>query len=96
MKRFFQQPSPDREPKKLAKDASEEDDVPQKQQKKNSSLRKLGPVVRSNELLCVGGRIGRAILPREVTNPVILPKTSHVTTLIIRPRHEQTSSQQGR
>ncbi|XP_043229908.1 uncharacterized protein LOC122385596 [Amphibalanus amphitrite] len=61
-----------------------------KEQKRNSSLRKLDPVMRHNGLLCVGGRIRRASLPQEVTNPVILPKSSHVTTLIIRQCHEKT------
>ena len=73
--------------------AAEEDDARSPQLKlprKNSSLRRLDPTVRSNGLLCVGGRIRRADLPREVTNPVLLPKDSHVTTLIIRECHQKT------
>ena len=72
---------------------SDEDDVHKaslKQLKKKSSLRKLDPVIRNDGVLCVGGRIRRANLPQKVTNPVILPKTSHVTTLIIRQCHERT------
>ena len=67
-----------------------EDNASLKHMKKKSSLRKLDPVMRSDGVLCVGGRIRRADLPREVTNPVILPKTCHVTTLIIRQCHEKT------
>ncbi|XP_043247468.1 uncharacterized protein LOC122394566 [Amphibalanus amphitrite] len=57
--------------------------------REKSSLKKLDPLTRSG-ILCVGGRIRRANLPREVTNPVILPKKSHVGTLIIRQCHERT------
>ena len=67
-----------------------------KQLKKKSSLRKLDPVIRNDGVLCVGGRIKRANLPQQVTNPVILPKTSHVTTLIIRQCHEKTGHAEER
>ena len=67
-----------------------EDNASLKHMKKKSSLRKLDPVMRSDGVLCVGGRIRRTDMPREVTNPVILPKTGHVTTLIIRQCHEKT------
>ena len=63
---------------------------PMQEVQKRSSLRKLDPVVTSDGVLCVGGRIRRADLPREIVHPVILPKTGHITTLIIRQCHERT------
>ena len=42
-------------------------------------------------LMRVGGRIRRAEIPRNLAHPVILPKESHVTTLIIRHFHERSN-----
>ena len=41
-------------------------------------------------MLRVGGRITKADLTDSLKNPVILPKTGHVTELIIRHIHEKT------
>ena len=41
-------------------------------------------------MLRVGGRITRADLTDGLKNPVILPKTGHITELIIRHIHEKT------
>ena len=38
----------------------------------------------------VGGRIRKANLPRTLKNPVILPKASHISSLIISQVHEKT------
>ena len=58
--------------------------------KKASSLRMLDPVVDSDSVVRVGGRIRKANLPRTLKNPVILPKSSHISSLIIRHVHEKT------
>lgn len=61
------------------------------QVKKRSSLRQLDPMIGRDGIIRVGGRIRRANLPRSVTNPVILPKSGHVTTLILRQCHIRTA-----
>lgn len=57
--------------------------------KKTSSLTRLDPFVHE-ELLRVGGRLSRANdLSEETKHPVILPRKSHVTNLIIQHLHER-------
>ncbi|XP_015764337.1 PREDICTED: uncharacterized protein LOC107343283 [Acropora digitifera] len=56
--------------------------------KKTSSLHTLDPYVTG--VLRVGGRITKTDLTDSLKNPVILPKTGHVTELIIRHIHEKT------
>ena len=51
--------------------------------KKTSSLRMLDAVLDSDGVMRVGGRIRKANLPRTLKNPVILPKSSHISSLII-------------
>ena len=58
--------------------------------KKTSSLRMLDPVLDSDGVMRVGGRIRKANLPPTVRNPVILPKSSHISSLIISHVHERT------
>ena len=60
---------------------------------KQSSLHKLDPFLDSQGILRVGGRLRNASLPFEIKFPVILPRTSHVTTLIIRFFHEKIKHQ---
>ena len=55
---------------------------------KTSPLYRLDPFV-DRGLLRVGGRLNHADIPEESKHPVILPRKSHVTTLIIRHTHEQ-------
>ena len=55
---------------------------------KTSSLYRLDPFV-DRGLLRVGGRLNYADIPEESKHPIILPRKSHVTTLIIRHTHEQ-------
>ena len=57
--------------------------------KKASTLGRLDPVL-ANEVLRVGGRLGRADVPLEARHPMILPKDSHVTRLILEEIHERT------
>ena len=58
--------------------------------KKTSSLNALDPYLDVIGVLRVGGRITKANLADSLKNPVILPKTGHITELIIRHAHENT------
>ena len=58
--------------------------------KKTSSLRMLDPVLDSDGVMRVGGRIRKTNLPPTLKNPVILPKSSHISSLIISHVHERT------
>lgn len=60
---------------------------------KNSPLRKLNPFIDEDGLLRVGGRLTYADLPRDERHPVILPKTNHIATLIVRHYHEEVFHQ---
>ena len=51
-------------------------------------LRKLNPFIDEDGLLRIGGRLTNADLPRDERHPVILPKTHHITPLIVRHYHE--------
>lgn len=54
-----------------------------------SSVFRLDPFLDQDGLLRVGGRLRRSDLDEECKHPVILPKASVVTTLIVRFCHEQ-------
>ncbi|XP_043211405.1 uncharacterized protein LOC122375894 [Amphibalanus amphitrite] len=58
--------------------------------KRSSPLYKLDPFLRADGLICVGGRMKNSTLPKEEVHPVILPRKSHVTELIVRECHERT------
>ena len=58
--------------------------------KKASSVNTLDPYLDVTGVLRVGGRITKANLTDSLKNPVILPKTGHITELIIRHIHEKT------
>lgn len=58
-----------------------------------SALYKLDPFIDADGVLRVGGRLRRANLSDKVKYPVILPRKSHVTTLITRYFHERVSHQ---
>ena len=66
------------------------------QVKQTSTLYRLDPFIDPVGLLRVGGRIRRASLPYGVKHPVIIPKSSHITELIIRHFHEKIVHHQGR
>ena len=55
--------------------------------KSSSSVYRLDPFMDGG-VLRVGGRLNRADLPHEVKHPVILPRKSHVTPLLIRHTHK--------
>ncbi|XP_063437322.1 uncharacterized protein LOC134718616 [Mytilus trossulus] len=63
------------------------------QLKRTSSLYKLDPFLDSDGIIRVGGRIRRAEFNLAVKHPVIIPRHSHVTELIIRHFHEKAEHQ---
>ena len=58
--------------------------------RRTSSLYTLDPFVDEQGVLRVGGRIRRASFSESLKNPVILPKSSHITSLIISHVHNKT------
>ncbi|XP_049341522.1 uncharacterized protein LOC125806060 [Astyanax mexicanus] len=57
---------------------------------KHSPLKKLNPVADKDNLLRVGGRLSSAPdLSREEKHPLIIPRTHHIATLLVRHYHEQ-------
>ena len=61
---------------------------------KQSPLKKLNPVTDEDGLLLVGGRISSAPdLSREEKHPLIVPRTHHIATLLVRFYHEQVVHQ---
>ena len=60
--------------------------------KVQSSLYKLVPFMDSSGILRVGGRLRRANLSNK-KHPIILPRRSHVTKMIIEHYHESTKNQ---
>lgn len=52
-----------------------------------TSLSNLSPFLDSNSLLRIGGRLQNANLSFAQRHPIILPKASHITKLIIRKEH---------
>ena len=60
---------------------------------KSSSIAKLKPFLDERGVLRVGGRISRAQLPSNVKQPILIPKKSHIATLLIRHFHEKTHHQ---
>ena len=56
---------------------------------KASSLRSLDRVLDSDGIMRVGGKIQRTNLLVTLKNPIILPKLSHVTSLIIGHVHKR-------
>ncbi|XP_035984516.1 uncharacterized protein LOC118558168 [Fundulus heteroclitus] len=60
---------------------------------KQSPLQKLNPVKDSNDLLRVGGRISSAEMPNEEKHPLIIPRTCHIATLLVRFFHKEVAHQ---
>ena len=57
--------------------------------KVNCSLRQLDPYTDVHGIIRVGGRLKFSSLPDEYTRPAILPKSGHVTELILRYYHNK-------
>lgn len=58
----------------------------------SSPLQKLSPSLE-NGLICVGGRLKESCLTPMEKNPIILPKDSHISLLLVRHYHEQVKHQ---
>ncbi|XP_063959911.1 uncharacterized protein LOC135155123 [Lytechinus pictus] len=58
--------------------------------KKTSALFRLDPFLDDDGVIRVGGRIHRANLSSNIRHPVIIPRKSYVTTLLIRDAHHRT------
>ncbi|XP_028413601.1 uncharacterized protein LOC114536441 [Dendronephthya gigantea] len=58
-----------------------------------SSLHRLDPFVDQQGIIRVGGRIKRAEVSFQEKHPVVLPKRSHLTELVIRHHHEAVQHQ---
>ena len=61
--------------------------------KTSSSLYKLDPFLDVDGILRVGGRLRRASLADDIKFPIILPRNSHVTKLIVKHFHERIRHQ---
>ena len=61
--------------------------------KTSSNLYKLDPYIDDDGLLRVGGRLGKSTMHLELKHPVIVPRNSHLTTIIVRHYHEVTKHQ---
>ena len=68
-------------------------DEQQTQLKMQSTIYKLDPFVDDNGILRVGGRLKHASLSDDVKHPTILPRGSHVSSLITKYYHERVSHQ---
>lgn len=61
--------------------------------KQTSALNRLEPFLDQDDVLRIGDRISRADVAFEQTHPVILPKQSHIITLVIRHYREEVHHQ---
>ncbi len=64
--------------------------------KATSSLYKLDPFLDNDGLVRIGGRLHKATMPFEEKHPVVIPKNSHITTLLIQHHHSKVQRHQGR
>lgn len=60
---------------------------------KRSSILSLNPFIDKEGLLRVGGRLKQSCLPFDEKHPVIIPRRSHLATLLIRHYHDQVKHQ---
>ena len=58
-----------------------------KEIKKYSLLYRLDPFLDDDGLVRVGGRIKRANFPLTITHPIVIPRKSHITNLLIQDCH---------
>ncbi|XP_015608552.1 uncharacterized protein LOC107274207 [Cephus cinctus] len=55
-----------------------------------SSIISLNPFLDEDGLLRVGGRLRNSTLPTQQKHPIVLPRSGHIITLMIRETHEHT------
>jgi len=58
-----------------------------------SPLIYLDPIIDDSRLLRVGGRLSSADMSWEEKHSIILPKSHHVSTLLVRHYHQQVAHQ---
>jgi len=58
---------------------------------RHSDIRKLEPILSTDGILCVGGRLRKADIAEEAKYPMIVPKDSVIAKLIVRHYHEATN-----
>ena len=61
--------------------------------KKSSKLCGLVPYVDADGIIRVGGRLSLSRFPRSVRHPVVLPRKSHISDLLVRHFHEKAAHQ---
>lgn len=59
-------------------------------QSKSSNLKSLSPYLDENGIMRVGGRLQKSLLAEETKHPIILPRNSHLSKLIISDAHLNT------
>jgi len=57
---------------------------------RSNRLLRLTSFLDSENLLCIGGRLQFSLLPENVKHPLILPRDSPLTSLIIADAHKRT------
>ncbi|KAJ8375844.1 hypothetical protein SKAU_G00064240 [Synaphobranchus kaupii] len=60
---------------------------------KHNKLHQLNAFLDKNNVLRVGGRLSQSALHQDVKHPVILPKKSHVSALLVKHHHEHVHHQ---
>ena len=78
---------------KNRKKADKESSKSEKKVRRNSKLLKLDCFMDKDEVLRVGGRINRADLDENEKHPIVLPKRSHVTEMIVCHFHKKIQHQ---
>ena len=73
--------------KVISKNASQKECNPLK----SKTLQELKPFINENGLVCVGGRLQKSSLDLESKHPIILPKNSRISLLIVRDCHDRVA-----
>ncbi|KAK3718426.1 hypothetical protein QZH41_004009 [Actinostola sp. cb2023] len=60
-----------------------------------SNIHKLDPFVDEKGFLRIGGRLQYSTSPYEIKHPIIMPKHSHITELLVREFHQGKQHHQG-
>ena len=84
---------------KLVQEEAFAQDIKKIQQQKTNSLNKqnklhhLNAFLDKNSVLRVGGRLTRSAWHYDVKHPAILPKKSHISSMIVKHHHERVQHQ---
>ena len=55
--------------------------------KPSSSIYRLSPILNSDNLLCVGGRLNHGSIEEYKKHPIVLPRNHHITEILVRHYH---------